>query len=616
MLTLLDCAGKQIPGVGTFINAVSCGFGENAIENACNIKVFSAIADKIVHLIWGADPNDKIGPEGVGMGHYLPGRAPLGYAVFFENKPEATGAAQTVIVTDQLDAAKVDFDTFSLGPISFGVDKEVIPPAGLNEYAANVDLRPQQNLITHVEAKLDKLTGLLTWRFTSLDPATGLPTDDPTAGFLPPNKTAPEGQGQVLFTVQSKKEVAHGAQIRNRARIVFDTNAPIDTPEWLNTIDNSKPVSHVLPLAVTQDSVIFNVNWAGTDTGSGVRSYTIFVSENGGPFTIWLSNTTAVSGTFIGQPSATYAFYSVAQDQTGNQENAKTSAEAVTTTTSSISNSIDDPKFFVRQQYLDFLNREPDVDGLGYWTNEITRCGADAKCIHDRRVGTADAFFFEQEFQQTGAYIYRIYRAALGRRPAFSEFISDRSSVIAGSGLDQSKTAYALSFVQRDAFLSLYARTQSADVFVDTLLNSIKQNAGVDLSSQRSALVRLYDGTDSGRAAILRQVADSQTFLDAEYNSSFVLMEYFGYLRRDPDEGGYGFWLGQVNNYPLRNIGIQHAMACSFITSAEYQLRFGSVVTHTNKECPQQSSIKENIILYRMVIIYLTQIVSLYFNDM
>jgi hypothetical protein len=64
-------------------------------------------------------------------------------------------------------------------------------------------------------------------------------------------------------------------------------------------------------------------------------------------------------------------------------------------------------------------------------------------------------------------------------------------------------------------------------------------------------------------------------------------MEYFGYLRRDADQKGFDFWLGKVNAFPLHDVGIQHAMACSFITSAEYQLRFGSVVTHTNQECAQ-----------------------------
>ena len=166
-------------------------------------------------------------------------------------------------------------------------------------------------------------------------------------------------------------------------------------------------------------------------------------------------------------------------------------------------------------------------------------------------------------------------------------FISDRSSVVAGSGLEQSKSAHALNVVQRSAFVQQYPRSWDSEQFVDTLLSSINQHSGVSLSSQRSALISLYDGTDDGHAAILKQIADTQSFIDGEYNNSFVLMEYFGYLRRDPDQGGFDFWLGQVNKFPLRNVSIQHAMACSFITSTEYQLRFGSVVTHSNKECPQ-----------------------------
>lgn len=250
-------------------------------------------------------------------------------------------------------------------------------------------------------------------------------------------------------------------------------------------------------------------------------------------------------------------------------------------------NPIDDPGTFVTQQYRDFLNREPDADGLAYWTNQITQCGSNAQCIHNQRVGVADAFFFEDEFQKTGAYIYRVYKTGLGVRPTYAQFTADRGLVVAGSGLEQSKLAYAKTFAQRAAFIALYPQAQTADQFVDALLNRIKQTSGVDLSSQRSSLISLYDGTDNGRAAILKQVADNQAVIDAEYNSSFVLMEYFGYLRREPDQGGYDFWLGKVNSFPLRNVGIQQAMACSFITSAEYQLRFGSVVTHTNQECPQ-----------------------------
>ncbi|HEV7858638.1 MAG TPA: DUF4214 domain-containing protein [Pyrinomonadaceae bacterium] len=292
----------------------------------------------------------------------------------------------------------------------------------------------------------------------------------------------------------------------------------------------------------------------------------------------------------IGQdgPGSGQINFSVAANNTNSARSGTiTIAGQTFTINQAAGNIIDDAQTFVTQQYQDFLNRQPDTDGLGYWTSQITNCGSNAQCIHDRRVGVADAFFFEDEFQKTGAYIYRVYKSALGQRPTYAQFSADRGSVVSGPGLDQSKTTYAQNFAGRSDFLALYPRSYNADQFVDNLLGSINTHSGVNLASQRSSLISLYDGTDSGRAAILRQIADSQAFVDAEYNQSFVLMEYFGYLRREADQGGYDFWLAQVNKFPLRNVGIQHAMACSFITSAEYQLRFNSVVTHTNRECPQ-----------------------------
>src|SRR5439155_11115770 len=111
-----------------------------------------------------------------------------------------------------------------------------------------------------------------------------------------------------------------GTEIRNSASIVFDMNLPINTPEWFNTLDNTNPHSQVLPLAATQTSQSFQVQWSGTDEGSGILNYTIFVSEDGGPFAEFLINTTGTSTTFDGQFGKTYAFYSVARDQTGNIE--------------------------------------------------------------------------------------------------------------------------------------------------------------------------------------------------------------------------------------------------------------------------------------------------------
>src|SRR5207249_2434460 len=144
-----------------------------------------------------------------------------------------------------------DLDTFRLGPISFG-SFTLLPESAAQVFTGGIDLRPDQDLEVAVNATLDKSTGLVTWRFTSIDPATGQLTDDPDAGFLPPNVNPPAGEGSVVFTVTTKSGLATGTAIQNQAQVIFDTNAPIATPTWLNTIDRDAPVTHVLPLSTTQ----------------------------------------------------------------------------------------------------------------------------------------------------------------------------------------------------------------------------------------------------------------------------------------------------------------------------------------------------------------------------
>jgi hypothetical protein len=278
------------------------------------------------------DPNLKVGARGGGTQAYISGDQPLRYAIFFENSETASAPAQEVFVTDQLDTAKMDLSTLSLGPISFG-NKQVIPPPGASAFATDIDLRPDKNLIVRITASLNPNTGLLTWRFASIDPETGNPPEDPLLGFLPPDINPPEGDGSVLFTVMPKKGLTTGTGIRNKARIIFDVNEPIDTPEWFNTIDNSKPASNVLPLTASQCVRDLQVQWAGVDEGSGIANYTIYVSDNGGPFTVWQQNTTANSSTYTGQFGHTYAFYSVAQDKTSNIEDVPANPDAIVTLT-------------------------------------------------------------------------------------------------------------------------------------------------------------------------------------------------------------------------------------------------------------------------------------------
>ncbi len=296
--------------------------------DVCRLPVFAKSTPLVGQGAAPKDPNEKVGSRGRTEPQYISGGGPLRYSIYFENQATATAPAQEVVITDQLEASKMDLTTFSFGPISFG-DRQVNPPPGLKQFSTDVDLRPGKNLIVRIAAGLDA-TGRVSWYFGSIDPATGKLTEDPLGGFLPPNATPPQGEGSVVFTVMPKKDLPTGTEIRNKARIVFDLNDPVDTPEWLNTLDNTKPSSQVLPLAATQTSSNFTVQWAGTDEHSGILDYTVFVSEDGGPFTPFLINTTATSGDFTGKPGRTYAFYSIARDQTGNLEDRPPQPDAVT----------------------------------------------------------------------------------------------------------------------------------------------------------------------------------------------------------------------------------------------------------------------------------------------
>jgi hypothetical protein len=260
-------------------------------------------------------------------------------------------------------------------------------------------------------------------------------------------------------------------------------------------------------------------------------------------------------------------------------------------------NPIDDAQFFARQHYLDFLSREPDAGGLAYWTNEITRCGSNAACIHAQRIGVSAAFFIEQEFQETGYYVYRFYKASFGRQPNYSEFTSDRSRISVGPNLEASKQAFADEWVLRPAFAAAYPTTMSNTEFVNKLFDFAGLTASRYDPLRQQEILAMNGGRI--RALVLRDVIEISDFKNipnpndpryselkqtSQYNPAFVLMQYFGYLRRDVDPAGYAFWLDIVNNREPNNY---RAMVCAFLTSREYQLRFGSEVTRSNADCGQ-----------------------------
>ncbi|MGI8836583.1 MAG: hypothetical protein ACR2H4_08090 [Pyrinomonadaceae bacterium] len=260
-------------------------------------------------------------------------------------------------------------------------------------------------------------------------------------------------------------------------------------------------------------------------------------------------------------------------------------------------NPIDCAEFFVRQHYRDFFNREPDPPGLAFWTNQITSCGADAQCVEAKRVNVSAAFFLSIEFQETGYLVHRLYKVAYNNLPGKpvplrrEEFVPDSQAiaqgVVVGVGnweqqLEANKTAFVNEFTNRPRFTAAFPSGMSAAEFVDAL----NANAGGALSqAERDALVGELASGAKTRAQVLRAVAEDADFAGGpEKNRAFVLAQYFGYLRRNPDDigfdgqpdpnfVGYNFWLNKLNQF--NGNYIEAEMVKAFIVSIEYRRRFG-----------------------------------------
>jgi hypothetical protein len=272
-------------------------------------------------------------------------------------------------------------------------------------------------------------------------------------------------------------------------------------------------------------------------------------------------------------------------------------------------NPIDQPDFYVKQQYLDFLNRTADQSGLDFWIGQITSCGGDRACIDAKRINVSAAFFLSIEFQQTGYLVERIYKTSyadadgastLGGNHTvkvpvvrFNEFLPDTQQIgkglIVGQNgweavLESNKQAFVDQFVTRARFTSAYPAATLPVVFVDTL----NRNAGSPLSTAELAQLEVDHATGKrNRAGVLRQIAEHQNLVTSEFNRAFVLMQFFGYLRRNPNDApdtdytGYDFWLTKLNNFSQPGddvlVRVQKAeMVKAFIVSIEYRKRFGT----------------------------------------
>jgi uncharacterized repeat protein (TIGR01451 family) len=335
------------------------------------------------------------------------------------------------------------------------------------------------------------------------------------------------------------------------------------------------------------------LRWAAGDGAS--KTFTVLINQDNfveGPegLTLTLSNLTGGAGFPVPGATTSTATLTIADDVT----------EPAT-------NPVDDTDTFVRQLYRDFLNRVPDAAGLAFWKDNIDKCNDPARrpagmslvqCLEVQRINTAASFFLSIEFQNTGFFVERMYKAGFGdiSPPTvpvpvrFTNFLSDTqqisAGVIVGQGswqtqLENNKTAFALAFVQRAAFLSRYPALTSATALVD----SWNTNAGSVLSdSERSALISELSPSPADpnlRASVLKKIAENATLQQREFNRAFVLLQYFGFLRRNPDAApepglnfaGYNFWLNKLNQFNGNYIDAE--MVKAFLSSFEYRKRFG-----------------------------------------
>jgi hypothetical protein len=397
--------------------------------------------------------------------------------------------------------------------------------------------------------------------------------------------------GLVSFSASSVTTTENSGSTTITVRRTGDTSKAV-TVDYATNDDNGLPCSVPSGGASPKCDFTAAVGTLSFAAGDINKTITILIGQDSfveGNETILVTLTNPQGGAALGSP-ATMAI---------------TILDDVPETTTNV---IDDANMFVRMHYHDFLNREADQSGLNFWTGQMTNCGNSDLTVC--RVNVSGAFFVSIEFQQTGYLVERMYKTGYGDATATSqvggphqifvpvvranEFLTDTQRVGRGvvvnqpgweTVLENNKQAYALEFVQTARFVSAYPTTMTSAAFVSAL----NQNAGnvlspTEFNNALSAFGPPPAGGSSNnvtaRAQVLRQIAEDTDLYNAEFNRAFVLTEYIGYLRRNPNDApdsdytGYDFWLGKLNQFNGDYIAAE--MVKAFISSSEFRQRFGS----------------------------------------
>jgi len=385
------------------------------------------------------------------------------------------------------------------------------------------------------------------------------------------------------------------------------------------SVNESDGFVHIVINRAGDASTAFNVDYATDDTGA---------STNCGALNTGLASSrcdfTAMFGTLkfaatetqktVDIPINVDSYTEGPETFTVNLSNLTGNAAFVTPSSATVTindsappaaNPLDDTTAFVRQQYHDFLNREPDAAGLVFWKNNIDKCNDPAQraagqtlaqCFETQRIITSAAFFLSIEFMQSGTFVRSFYVAALNRpatnnMPAFGEWLRDTQAVqrgvIVGQGnwqatLDANRAAFMNDFVMRAEFVGLYPTTDTPTIYINKLYNHAlgRTPTAAELSDGLSAFGGAATASDpAARGQALLKVTQAADFVSREIPRAFVQIEYFGYLRRNPNDppdnnfNGYNFWLNKLNAF--NGDFLKAEMVKAFLSSNEYRGRFG-----------------------------------------
>ena len=454
---------------------------------------------------------------------------------------------------------------------SFAISGQVLNANGIGIGAVTVALGGSQARITTTDA-----AGAFS--FTGL-PGSGNYTVTPArTGFTfnPPSLSINQLSGNQSLTFIGTQEAPANAFVQfNQAdyTVAENFNAASGINSILITVtrsgDSSLPAivnysssdtAGLNPCDPTQSSVS-GVASARCDYGTAVGTLRFAAGETTKTFPLIVGDDSYVEGT----ESLTLSLLSNPSGVNLGAQSTATVSITDNDMTAGAPNPIHSTPFFVRQHYIDFLNREPDPLGYAAWQNVLTNCPpANPTCD---QVEVSSAFFRSPEFRDRGSFVYHLYAAGLGRIPLYAEFIPDLAKVTgfqSPAELDVNKSALAQEFTARPEFDNRYGGTTNQE-YVDLLLTS----AGV-ISPQRDGWIASLDANTKTRARVLRELAESSEANNKFFVQSFVVMQYFGYLRRDPDPL-YTSWIAVMNSDPNN----YRQMVNGFVNSLEYRLRFG-----------------------------------------